>query len=273
MRIRFLLAALLPALAGAAAPVYPWLQGRTPPPSLEARFPPPAGYTRPPAHGYGAWLRQLPLKPGRPLVKLHDGVWKFNQFAHAAVVDIDAGKGDLQQCADAVMRLRGEYLYSVGDYQSLRFNVAGRPAAFEAWSQGERPTVSGEQVSWSRRAEPSASHATLQRYFRFIFAWAGSASLSQELKKVPRTEDIQAGDVIIQGGHPGHAVLVADVAANTVNGEKAFLLLQSYMPAQDIQLLRNYHWRRGGPWYKAPFTWPLKTPEWTFPEGSLKRFP
>ena len=69
-----------------------------------------------------------------------------------------------------------------------------------------------------------------------VFAWAGTYSLERELKPAALA-DIAAGDVFIKGGFPGHAVLVADVVENRTTGEKRFLLLQSYMPAQDIHVL------------------------------------
>jgi hypothetical protein len=74
--------------------------------SLERRIAPPRGYVRKPAApgSFAAWLRGLPLKPGRPAVRLHSGDRKWNQEAHHAVVDIDCGAEDLQQCADAVIR-------------------------------------------------------------------------------------------------------------------------------------------------------------------------
>ncbi len=71
-----------------------------------------------------------------------------------------------------------------------------------------------------------------------VFAWAGTHSLERELKPAALA-GIAAGDVFIKGGFPGHAVLVADVVENRATGEKRFLLLQSYMPAQDIHVLKN----------------------------------
>ena len=50
---------------------YPWGPATDQP--LERRIPPPPGFTRVKAEGFGAWLRGLPLKPGRPEVKLFDG--------------------------------------------------------------------------------------------------------------------------------------------------------------------------------------------------------
>ena len=39
------------------------------------------------------------------------------------------------------------------------------------------------------------------------------------------------GDIFIQGGSPGHCVMVVDVAAKAF-GERIFLLAQSFMPAR-----------------------------------------
>jgi hypothetical protein len=74
---------------------------------------------------------------------------------------------------------------------------------------------------------------------------------------------IQAGDVLIRGGFPGHAVIVADVAVNK-NGKKVYLLAQSYMPAQDIHLLKNPVNPNLSPWYFADESLVIETPEWTF---------
>ncbi len=84
--------------------------------TLAERVVPPAGFERLDAAegSFGAWLRRLPLHPGRPPVHLYDGARKANQGAHHAVLDIDVGRRDLQQCADAVMRLRAEYLLARG---------------------------------------------------------------------------------------------------------------------------------------------------------------
>ena len=79
--------------------------------------------------------------------------------------------------------------------------------------------------------------------------------------------------MFIKGGFPGHAVLVADVAENAQTGEKRFLLVQSYMPAQEIHVLKNPPAADGSPWYPAAFEGDLVTPEWRFAAGSLRRWP
>jgi hypothetical protein len=55
-------------------------------------------------------------------------------------------------------------------------------------------------------------------------------------------------------------------------GRRAVLLAQSYMPAQDIHVLRNPN-TPGNPWYVIEGDDPLTTPEWDFLAGALRRFP
>jgi hypothetical protein len=105
-----------------------------------------------------------------------------------------------------------------------------------------------------------------------VFAYAGTYSLERELKPVA-VGDIAIGDVFIKGGFPGHAVLVADMAENAATGEKRFLLVQSYMPAQEMHVLKNPASPDGSPWYQTDFGEHLKTPEWVFARGSLRRWP
>lgn len=240
---------------------------------LERRIEPPAGFVRDEAAAgsFGAWLRGLPLKPGRPQVRLFDGRLKGNQEAHHAVVDIDVGSRDLQQCADAVMRLRAEYLFAAGAVDQVRFDVTnGAPASLAGWFAGDRPVLRRGALAWARTAPSDTSYGSARRFLDVVFTYAGSASLARQLRPVSDGRDLQAGDVFIQGGFPGHAVLVVD-AARGPDGRRAFLLAQSYMPAQEIHVLRNPS--RAEPWYELDAAAPLVTPEWTFGPGSLRRFP
>ena len=50
------------------------------------------------------------------------------------------------------------------------------------------------------------------------------------------------------------------------------LLMQSYMPAQQMHVLRGPR-AEASPWYPVPAAGEaLVTPEWTFPPNALKRF-
>ena len=81
---------------------------------------------------------------------------------------------------------------------------------------------------------------------------------------------LRIGDVFICGGFPGHAVIVVDMAKDRT-GKSRFLLAQSYMPAQEVHLLKNPGSPRS-PWYPLEFGETLVTPEYTFARGELRRF-
>jgi hypothetical protein len=260
----------------ARAQTYAWrAPGQQGAERLDKRFPPPDGFVRVPssANTFAAWLRGLPLKPDGTAVLLHTGAPKDRQDVHAAVIDIDTGTRDLQQCADAVMRLYAEWQFARGDFGRIAFNDTGqgRPMPFSRWAAGERPRASGHALVWTRRAAADASHASFRRYMDTVFAWAGTHSLEREL--VPAADGrVEIGDVFIKGGFPGHAVLVADVAERPGSGARRFLLIQSFMPAQDIHVLRGAGPSEGSPWYALEAGKPLVTPEWTFAPGSLRRW-
>ncbi|MCH8904307.1 MAG: DUF4846 domain-containing protein [Bacteroidetes bacterium] len=222
---------------------------------------------------FGAYLQQLPLKPHGTEVKLYDGSIKENRDIYDAVVDMDIGDRDLQQCADAVMRLRGEYLFSQKKYDEIHFNFTnGFRVDYSEWMKGKHVIVDGNKSYWSSATTPSNTYEDFRKYMDIIFAYAGTLSLSAELEKV-ELKNLTIGDIFIQGGSPGHAVIVVDVAKNAETKEKIFLLAQSFMPAQETQILQNPNKEEISPWYSANFEGDLETPQWTFKDSDLKRFP
>lgn len=250
---------------------HPWPQAGSGE-SLESRLTPPAGFTRllQAEDSFGNWLRDLPLLAKNSSVRLFNGQMKGNQSAHFAVVDIDVGSRDLQQCADAVMRLRAEYLLAAGREDRISFNfTSGHASTWPAWRKGMRPVIRGNRVSFSPKAAPNPSYENFRNYLSNVFIYAGSASLVRELARVRNPRTVLPGDVFIQGGYPGHAVMVMDVAENT-NGNRVFLLAQSYMPAQQIHILVQPG--NASPWYPAKSSGTLQTPEWRFDYTDLYRF-
>lgn len=254
---------------------YAWAKMYNAVQALENRIAPPEGFIRKPfpKGSFGEWLRGIPLKPGKPDVMLFNGQPKENQDAQFAVVDIDVGKRDLQQCADAVMRLRAEYLFSQGQHDAIHFNfTSGANCPWSKWKEGLRPTIAGSGINWVKKMAPSETHENFRSYMDMIFTYAGTASLEKELTRIGTLKELQVGDVLIQGGFPGHAILVMDVVENPDNGNRKFMLAQSYMPAQDVHILLNPEDRNGGPWYDAEATGPVETPEWPFLQQDLRRF-
>lgn len=238
------------------------------------RFVPPPNTVRAnvTAGSFAHTLRNLHLRPAGTPVLLYNGKPKASQHVHAAVVDISTGTKDLQQCADAIMRLRAEHLFANGPQDAIAFDFTnGFRATWKRWRAGGRIRVSGNTCTWVDGARTDSSHAQLLKFLEMVFTYAGTLSLSKEL--VPATDmPLQAGDVYIQGGSPGHAVIVLDVARHT-DGRIFFLLGQSYMPAQDLHVLRNTTDAGYGAWFEYGKGATLRTPEWTFQWSDRKRWP
>ena len=198
---------------------------------------------------FGEWLRRFPLKKDKTVYKF-DGSRKYNQSAQFAVLDISTGKKDLQQCADAIMRLRSEYLYEQKRYSEISFSD----------NNGKKynSPVNGDRKEFDR-------------YLENVFSWCGTISLAKQLKKVNGLSGVLPGDVLIKGGSPGHAAIVLDVAINR-KGEKIYLLANGYMPAQDIHIVINPGNVDLSPWYTVSNQRVIELPEWTFTADQLRRF-
>lgn len=226
------------------------------------------------AGSFGEWLRYLPLFPEDHAVMLYNGQQKYRQDVHASVINMDVGKTDLQQCADAVMRLRSEYLFSREQYGQIHFNyTSGDKCDYTEWSKGIRLSVKGNKVERMQTSfmNPLNDRASFSRYLQNVFMYAGSLSLSREMRSIP-LDSMQIGDVFIFGGTPGHAVIVVDMCTNADKSKKYFMLAQSYMPAQEIHVLKNPNDKELSPWYPLEFGDVLETPEWDFGRNELKRF-
>ncbi|MBL0356897.1 MAG: hypothetical protein IPP72_08380 [Chitinophagaceae bacterium] len=215
-----------------------------------AGIPLPDGYKRTVvgSNSFSNWLGKVPLKKDRT-VYLFNGDKKENQSAQFAVLDISTGDKNLQQCADAVMRLRAEYLFASGQYSNILF-------------------TDNEGGNYQFTQPYNKEH--LMNYLQKVFGMCGSASLSKQLKHV-NLIGIKPGDVLIRGGFPGHAVMVMDVAVNK-EGRKIYLLAQSYMPAQDIHVLVNPSDENLSPWYEADDAEKIITPEFVFTRNELKQW-
>ena len=254
---------------------YAWLSDFNVENTLVNRIAPPANFERISYDeaSFSDWLRHIPLKPGKPNVLLYNGALKSRQNVHAAVIDLDVGTKDLQQCADAVMRLRAEYLWSAEKKDAISFNfTSGDACKYKAWKEGFRPVINGNAVQFKKQKNFDDSYDEFKNYMQMVFNYCGTASLSKELETKTAIQSIAAGDIFIQGGFPGHAVMVMDVAQDLTSGERIFLLAQSYMPAQEMHILKNFNDDSLSPWFSVNFVEQLKTPEWIFKKEDLKQF-
>ena len=221
---------------------------------------------------YSNWLLGLNLKENKT-VYLYNGKPKSNQDVQYAVMNIDIGKKDLIQCADAAMKLRADYLFEKHLYDQIKFlATSGDEISFESWLKGVRWKAQGTKlVSYNIFKEVSNIQQEYNLFMELVFSYCGTYSLSKQLKPINDNSSIQPGDVFVYGGFPGHAVTVMAVAKNKKD-EKIFLLSQGYMPAQDIHILKNYANTELSPWYAISDIYPLYTPQWQFEIGSLKRW-
>lgn len=242
--------------------------------TIITRFAPPKGYERINCkeNSFEHYLQNLPLKPHRTKVKYYNGNTKNNTEVYSAVVNLPIGKKDLHQCADAIIRLRAEWLFNTGQFDRIHFNFTnGFRADYSEWMKGKRIKVTGNEARWISGGTTGNSYQSFWSYLETVFTYAGTLSLSNETVPVALS-DMAIGDIFIQGGSPGHAVIVVDLALNYETGEKLFLLAQSYMPAQEIHILTNPNSNNLSPWYSHSANNQFITPEWIFNSTDLKRF-
>ncbi len=195
-------------------------------------IPTPGGYERIQGEdpAYARFLRDLPLKERGSKIQLYTGGKSHGQALGYAVVDIPL-ISNAEQCADACMRLRSEYLFKAGKYNLIRFkNVNGQTMAYNGGN----------------------SRQNFENYLKKVYNVASSFSLSRDLAVRPLS-DIQPGDVFVypagrNGRQYGHAMLVLDVAQNK-EGKKAFLMVSGNIPAREFHVLRNFHNLFRSPWF------------------------
>jgi hypothetical protein len=238
--------------------------------TLSARFRAPADYARVPAEAdsFAAYLRALPLKEDGAAALFFDGKEKLTR-THEAVVDMDIGSTDVQQGSDALIRLRAEYLYAQGDYDRISYHfLSGFSFPFTRWAEGYRVSVSGKNVTWEKKADPSQDYETFRRYLNTLFVYANTRSLAAELSTA---DEMRIGDVFISTEFGG--VMVVDMARRAGTGDVVCILAGAKIPAQEIQILKNPDDPRLSPWYPAPSAAGLTTSEGDiFRPEHLKRF-
>ena len=243
---------------------------------LEARFLVPAGYQRVQLTkgSFGEWLRRLPVTKGKAVVRSFNG--RLLRSPAAAVVPLDIGSGDVQQCADSILRLHAEFQWKRGaaDELSIHF-TSGDESNWKAWREGERFEIAGSRVKRIQNGAVNNTHVEFRKWLQHSFLYAGTRSLKLDSTAVPLTETLQPGDFFVSPGSPGHAVIILDVA-DAPGKPSVALLGQGFMPAQSFHVLQD----RGGHMVDGWFVLPdgpdgqLINPSWSaFPRSSALRFP
>jgi hypothetical protein len=209
------------------------------------------------------FLQHLPEKQGDILDYTGNPI--RYQEKHFAIINYDVGTRDLQQCADALIRLRAEYLFEQKRYDeiSFRFN-SGEWFRYSEYLKGRRPAIIGNTIYAAQTDPVQVSHTTLRNFLDIVYAFTSTVALERDLKPAA---DFEIGTVVLHVGSPGHCFIIVDEMKNE-RGEKLFKLAEGYMPAQSIYILKN---EDGTPWHRLSKK-QITTASYDFTTFSLKKF-
>jgi hypothetical protein len=197
-----------------------------------------------PKNSWQYFLQHLPTK-NAPIID-YTGKPISNQAKHFAVIDYDVGTSDLQQCADALIRLRSEYLFAQKRYDEIGYHFCnGTYYSWNMYCKGLRPSFNKNITHWTTVSSSEKTYTSLRKYLNIVYAYASTISLCKELKPA---NDFEVGTVIIVPGSPGHTCIIINEAIDA-KGEKLFKLAEGYMPAQSIYVLSNPYDESINPWY------------------------
>jgi hypothetical protein len=217
-------------------------------------------------NSWAYFLQHLPEVNG-PVLN-YKGQPVVDQGKHFSILTYDVGTQDLQQCADALMRLRAEYLFNQNRADEIGFHfVSGQLYRFADYCKGVKPIPKGQSVQFVTGAVATKTHQSLRRYLDIVYTYASTISLAKELKN---TDEFEMGTVIISPGSPGHCFIIAD-EATTSDGGKVFKLVEGYTPAQSIYVLRNVSEPALGYWHHLQ-KGTIETASYEFTSYQLKRF-
>ena len=222
---------------------------------------------------FGHYLQNFPVKKAGTKILKFDGKPIATQNLHAAVLDIDTGTEDLQQCADAIIRLRSEFLKKEGRENEIAFHyTSGHLLKWSDYQNGHRLVVTGNKVSPAIVSAANPEANSFKNYLRNIFLYAGTISMFKETTPVTKNNDLQTGDILITAGSPGHVVYITGIAENSA-GKKVYLLAQGFTPAQSIHVLSNPFNQTISPWYELDIdATEIKTARYSFSPVNFRRY-
>ncbi len=241
--------------------------------SISTRVMVPEGYKRVvyKQGSFQEYLRHYQLKPyGSKIINYDDSEY-FAQNWHEAILQVPVPKNGLQQCADALMRVRSEYLWDQHRKDEIGFNfTSGHYCSWTKYAQGYRPKIKGNKVTFHKTASPNTSKSNFYKYLNLIYTYAGTLSMHTELEKIA-VKDIRIGDMLVKPGSPGHIEIIVDEIVND-QGNKMYLLAQGNTPAQSVCLLKNFENTSISPWYSFDENTAVDTPSYYFDKARFIRF-
>lgn len=242
--------------------------------TIKSRVNTPKGYKRVKYNtgSFEDYLRNYKLKPFNSKIINYDGSEYYWQIGHIGILDVPVPKNGLQQCADALIRIRSEYLWDNNRKDEIGFNfTSGHYCSWLEYAEGYRPRINGNKVTFSKTAKSNHTKNNFYKYLNLIYTYSGTLSLYNELPQITAIEKLKVGDMLIRGGTPGHIVMIADEVVNE-KGEKLFLLFQGNTPAQSVHLVKNLEDTELSPWYDLKLNVEIGVSNYTFNNSKYVRF-
>lgn len=217
------------------------------------------------------YLRNYKLKAFGSKIINYDDSHYFWQGGHIGILEIPVPENGLQHCADALIRIRSEYLWDNNRKDDIGFNfTSGDYCSWQNYAEGYRPKINGNKVTFHKTARANHSKDNFYDYLNLIYTYSGTLSLFNELKSIGDSE-LKIGDMLIKGGSPGHIVMICDEVIND-KGEKLFLLFQGNTPAQSVHLVKNLEDSNISPWYELKENKVIPVSNYTFSTSKFVRF-
>lgn len=242
--------------------------------TIKSRVNLPEGYKRTIYNkgSFQEYLRNYKLKAfGSKIINYNNSEYYW-QKGHIGILDVPVPKNGLQQCADALIRIRSEYLWDNNREDEIGFNfTSGHYCSWKKYAEGFRPKVKGNKVTFHKTASANHNKENFYKYLNLIYMYSGTLSLYNELESINTVEDLKLGDMLILGGTPGHIVMLGDEAVNE-KGEKLFLLFQGNTPAQSVHLVKNLEDLEISPWYNLKMNAVIPVSNFTFSNSKFVRF-
>ena len=213
--------------------------------TIESYFEIPKNYKRISQSDYHSWIISKKINT-KDEVRYYDGRVKqgLNSVYKAKFV-YDIGNKNLHHCADAAMYNQARYLFETKQYKKIVFTN----------------NFTGKKYYYTK-AFDIYNESTFRTYIVNCWKNMGTWSLETYDTVLVNVENMQVGDMFLIGGFPGHAMSVVDIIENN-QGNKKFMLAQSFMPAQEQHILLNIN----DVWFDSVNEIP-----WNFTNKDLRRF-
>lgn len=166
--------------------------------TITSRVKIPKGFTRVkyPENSFQSFIQNYQLKNYGAEVINYDGSKYFYQSGHIGVLELSVPKNGLQQCADALIRLRSEYLWKTNQKDKIGFEfTSGHYCSWKKYAEGYRPKIKGNKVTFHKTVKANHSKANFYKYLNLIYTYSGTLSLYNELPKIKN--NFEVGDMLV----------------------------------------------------------------------------